>query len=98
MNAFGPATAVAIGNGRGSARAAGAYVAHRSAAGLRVQVFFGSGIAFTARLADIRGRTLASHSGQGPEEFLFPQGGLPPGMHILEIRSGKETYTSLGFK
>ncbi|MEO6097563.1 MAG: hypothetical protein ABIW76_18680 [Fibrobacteria bacterium] len=97
LNAFGPATSVSLQKDvRAGAGAEGPYAVHRDAAGMRVQVFFGRGVPYTARIADMRGRTVASHSGLGAEEFMFTRGQLPQGMHILEIRSGNETYSKLG--
>jgi cytochrome c len=98
LNAFGPATPVSLKPGRHSAGAIGRpYALHRSAAGLRVQVFFGKGAPYTARIADMQGRTLATHSGHGAEEFSFPRSVLPQGVYILGIRSGNETYSTVAY-
>ncbi|MEO6097543.1 MAG: hypothetical protein ABIW76_18565, partial [Fibrobacteria bacterium] len=99
LNAFGPATSVSLQKDvRAGIGAEGPYAVHRDAAGMRVQVFFGKGVPYTARISDMRGRTVASHSGQGAEAFVFPHSVMPQGMHILEIRSGTESYSKLGFQ
>lgn len=96
LNAFGPAASVSLRDERRRDGGEGPYSLRRDPAGLRVQVAFGKGVPYSARIADMRGRTLAAHSGRGTEEFVFPRGAMPQGMHVLEIRSGDRTYSKLG--
>ncbi len=97
LNAFGPAIApVAVENN--SAPGSGPFAVTRSAAGLRVHVFFQNGAPYNAQIADVRGKTITSHAGRGSEEFLFPQNALPMGVYVLKLKSGSRTYSRLGFR
>ncbi len=98
LNAFGPATAPTVGLRNNAAPAAHPFIANRSASGLRVQVLFQSSVPYRAQITDVRGKLIAEHAGRGSEEFLFPQNALPMGVYVLRIESGKEAYSSLGFR
>jgi cytochrome c len=98
LNAFGPATPVSVRARPAAPPSAGPFAASRTSSGLRVEVFFGQGVPYTARIADLSGRTLATHAGRGSEDFLFPRSVLPAGLHVLTIRSGNDSYSTLEVK
>lgn len=96
LNAFGPATPVSLHNQ--SPNAAVPFTLNANPSGLRVEVHFGNGVPFTARITDMRGRVFATHAGSGPGEFQFPRKDLPMGVYALKIKSGKMTYSRLGYR
>ncbi len=49
-----------------------------------------TGKPFTARLTDVSGRVVATHSGKGVETVRFNHANLKPGVYIMSVKVGKE--------